>query len=301
MHPYLYQAGQAQLPTYGLLVSIAFVVAFMMVHARAEQAGVDPDRLPPVYLAAGLGGLLGARVLFLVAVNPAGLLDPSAWFASGGMAYYGGVIGGFLALLAVAVATKIPLLPLFDLAAPALVVALGIGRLACFFAGCCHGAIAPIGPHPTELLGGGFLQGEIWFDSVFPFITTEFHAGVGRLHDVPLYPTQLWSSIAGLTLGGGLAYAWTHRRFDGQIAAAMLMTEPVFRILIEGFRADHRGVAIALPDAVVALLPGLSLASSAADGSGGLTTSQTIGLAMMGLGLALWIGAQKTREPTAAV
>jgi phosphatidylglycerol:prolipoprotein diacylglycerol transferase len=301
MHPYLYDVGSSQLPSYGVLVALAFVVAFLMVHGRAAEAGVDADRLPPVYLAAGLGGLLGARALYLVAVNPAGLLDPSAWVASGGMAYYGGVIGGFAALVVVAVITKIPLLPLFDLAAPALVVALGIGRMGCFFAGCCHGAVAPIGPDPSMVLGGGFLDGEVWWSGVFPFITTEFHAGVGRLHDVPLYPTQLWSALAGLSVGSLLAWAWSHRRFDGQIAASMLMIEPVFRIAIESFRADHRGVAVPLPDAVVGWLPGLSRASSAVDGSGGLTTSQTIGLLMMLAGAGLWFGAKRLASAKAAL
>lgn len=293
MHPFLYEAGDAQLPTYGVLVALAFVAAFLLVHGRAQRAGIDPDRLPAVYLASGLGGLLGARALYLLAVNPAGLLEPSAWFAAGGMAYYGGVIGGFVCLVAVALASRIPLLPLFDLAAPALVVALGIGRMGCFFAGCCHGAVAPIGADPLALLGEGTLGGQIWLDQVFPYVTTEFHGGVGRLHEVPLYPTQLWSAVTGLSLGGALAWAWTKRRFDGQIAALMLMTEPVVRIVIEAFRADHRGVAIPLPDSVVALLPGLSRASGEIDGSGGLTTSQAIALVMIAAGAGMWVWCQR--------
>lgn len=305
MHPYLLHTDTAALPAYGVIVALAFTAAFLLVHARAERAGIEPDKLLPVYLAAGVGGLLGARALFLLAVNPGGLLDPSAWLASGGMAYYGGVLGGLAAIVGVALATKIPLLPLFDLAAPALVLALGIGRLGCFMAGCCHGAVVDMGPDPTALLpADGFLHGQIWLSSQFPFFATEFDAGTGGVASItgrPLYPTQLWSSIAGLGVGGALAALWERRRFDGQVAATMLLVEPIFRIAIEAFRADHRGVAVALPQSLTSLFPGLSQAAGRGSDVAGLTTSQAIGLAMMIAGTGLWVWASRRSERSSAV
>ena len=265
------------------------MLAFYVVHVRAPDAGIDPDALLPVYLAVGAGGLFGARFLYLLAVNPAGLLSSDGWLAAGGMAYYGGVLGGLGAMLAVARMQSIPLWKLMDLAAPAVVLALGIGRLGCFFAGCCHGMPTALSTSATGLIEPGVLQGQIWLQSSFPWLATEFHSGVGRLQGQALYPTQLWSSAVGLGLGLALAAFWTRRRFDGQVAALMLMTEPLFRIVIETFRADHRGVLIPLPAEWLAYAPGLTMASGrGADAASGLTTSQVIGLAMVCAGAAIW-------------
>ena len=162
--------------------------------------------------------------------------------------------------------------------------------MGCFFAGCCHGALAPV-EGGTALLPEGLLSGQLWGHAHFPFMTAEFHAGVGRLHDVLLYPTQLWSIAAGLGLSGFLVWMWGHRRFDGQVIASMLLIEPIFRIVIEIFRADHRGYVVswAVSADWSAWLPGMAQAGASLSRDGqqlaiGLTTSQGIGLAMMLLG-----------------
>ena len=288
MHPFLYEAGKIQVPMYGLMIVAAFTAAFAVVHGRARTIGVHPDRLIGVYLAAAAGGLLGSRILYVVAV--AGVTDWKAWFAGGGFAYYGGVIGGALGVFVLAHYQKLPGWKLADLLAPALVLGLGIGRVGCFFAGCCHGGLAPTLVQPRGLLPPDhFLDGQIWISESFPYLTTEFHVGVGRLHDVPLYPTQLWSAVAGIGLFALLSVIWHRRSFDGQVAASMLLLEPVFRFFIEGFRADHRGVALQLPSVVADILPGFGQAGEDLNGVVGLTTSQTIGLGMILVGIGIVI------------
>lgn len=302
MLPLLVETANASIPTYGLLVGVAFMLAFYVVHVRAPEAGIDSDSLLPVYLAVGAGGLFGARFLYLLAVNPSDLFSSGGWLAAGGMAYYGGVLGGLAAMLAVAKMQAVPLWKLMDLAAPAVVLALGIGRLGCFFAGCCHGMPMALSPSATGLLEPGLLQGQIWLQSSFPWLATEFHAGVGRLNGVALYPTQLWSAAVGIGLGLALAAFWTRRRFDGQVAALMLMTEPLFRIVIETFRADHRGVVVSLPAEWLSFAPGMTMASGrGADAVSGLTTSQVIGLAMVCAGAIIWRVQSRAGKGSSAV
>ena len=61
---------------------------------------------------------------------------------------------------------------------------------------------------------------------------------------MPVYPTQLWEVLTGLTLFTVLSLMWSRwRRFDGQILAAMMVLYAIARITIEGFRGDTvRGV-----------------------------------------------------------
>lgn len=57
----------------------------------------------------------------------------------GGMAIYGGVIGGFIGVLICSKVRKYSLLDCLDLAAPCLILGQAIGRIGCYFAGCCYG------------------------------------------------------------------------------------------------------------------------------------------------------------------
>jgi phosphatidylglycerol---prolipoprotein diacylglyceryl transferase len=291
----------AGIHTYGLLVLAGFSAAYLMIHFRAIQVGFHPDKLVAVYIAAAVGGLVGARSLFAFAVQPKEIWDePIKLFQAGGFAYYGGVLGGAIGIILVFnIVMKQNPWKFLDIIAPALMAGLGIGRLGCFFAGCCHGAPAPVSA-TTPLLPDGALYGQIWWSKVFPFITLEFQGppGVGvtreALKHIPLYPTQLWSAVAGCTLAVIFWMLWDKRRFDGQLAALVLIIEPILRIIIESFRADHRGYFVwtrVSEEFAAKLPPGFATAgesvSDVSDGVlVGLTTSQTIGLGMILFGVA---------------
>jgi len=293
------------LHTYGMFILLAFCSAFVLVHWRSAQVGFNTDKLGWLYLASAVGGISGGKLLYHTAVDPF-WVNPSSLANFSGFALYGGVLGGAIAVAAVAIPLKFSLWKLADIAAPAVAVGIGVGRMGCFFAGCCHGAVAPVSDNPTALLPDGLLHGQIWLSSMFPYITTEFHDGVGRLLHEPLYPTQLWSIVAGLGVCLFAQLIWRFRVFDGMIAAVVLLVEPVFRIFIEAFRADHRGYVVQWPvsEEVVAMFPGMSKAGDTlGEAVMGITTSQAIGLGMMLLGLCIvvvrvvWIYVLKKSPP----
>ncbi len=278
--------------TYGLFIVLAFSAAFLYVHLHAIRIGLNPDRLAPAYGYAVVGGLVGARLLYAIAVDTEAFLsNPLNALActGGGFAFYGGVIGGIVAVGGFVFSRGLNFWKIADIAAPSVVLGLGVGRMGCFFAGCCHGAVAPT-VEATPLLGN-FSGGQIWLSGSFPFLTTEFAGGVARINDVPLYPTQLWSIVAGLSIAAVLSWLGTKRSFDGQIVALTLIIEPPFRTLIEAFRADHRGYVFTWPvsERVVGWFPGMTQAGSELEGAVmGLTTSQFIGLVAIASGFALY-------------
>lgn len=285
--------------TYGLFILLAFCTAFLLVHVRSPKVGIDPDKLVWTYGAAALGGMLGARLLYAFAVDfEQTISNPVSIFSMSGFAVYGGIAGGAVAVVLTCLRLGIPVFKLGDIAAPAVLLAMGVGRIGCFFAGCCHGVPAPAGG--TALLPDGLLHGQLYALSHFPFLTNVVHDGVGRLHGEPLYPTQLWSATALLTLGLIHVSAWSWRRFDGQVLAMALVTEPPIRAFIEAYRADHRGVAWSLPapEWAADLVPGMLLAG--ADGQAatfGVTTSQAIAAGAIVLGVALAVA--RWRHPVA--
>jgi phosphatidylglycerol:prolipoprotein diacylglycerol transferase len=294
MWPTLVDLGNgAGVHTYGLFILAAFCSAFLLVQARALRIGLHPYRLLGIYVAAAVGGLSGGRLLYSLAVEPARFFaNPLTLFSFSGFAVYGGIVGGIVAVGIVARVQRIRLWKLADIAAPAVLLGMGVGRLGCLFAGCCHGDIAPIGSDPIGLFPEVFTGGQAWLSSVAPYITLEFHGGVGRIHDTPLYPSQVWAATYLIGLTVLLSWAWERRRFDGQIAALTLIIEPWFRSLVEAYRADHRGVALSfeVSEAVAAWLPGMSKAGAEIGEATtiGLTTSQAIGLVAVAIGLAMY-------------
>ncbi len=281
---------------YGTMMTLAFTLAFLHVHTRAHSIGVHRDRLVPIYIAAAVGGLVGSRVLYVIAVEGLmGFLNPAVMFSGGGFAIYGGLIGGALGVFTLGHFQGFDGWKLADLLAPALLLGMGIGRVGCFFAGCCHGAEAPFSPEIAHLIDEGpWFHGEVWLDvSTFPFVTTEFHDGVGRLLHRPLYPTQAWAATALVSLWGLLTLVWMRRKFDGQVVAIMLMIEPVTRIFIESFRADHRGYTVSWaisPELAQRLPPGITRAGDQLNTAVmGFTTSQTLGFFMIVLGVVIYV------------
>jgi phosphatidylglycerol:prolipoprotein diacylglycerol transferase len=299
-------AGVMPVHTYGLFIVLAFSAAFLAIHLRAPLVGIQADRLIPGYVAAAVGGLSGGRLLYAVAVEPARTFsNPMSLFSCSGFAVYGGILGGIVGVAIFTFAARLPPWKIADLAAPAVVLAMGVGRWACFFAGCCHGAVAPIGPDPTGLLPSSFTGGQVWVSSVAPFLTNEVHGGVtGREYLYhALYPTQLWDMALHVTLGALLLWRWYRSRFDGEAAALALMLEPPLRVFTELFRADHRGYVFTFPvsEEVAAWLPpGLSAAGAEAHADlAGVTTSQGIALLMMVAGLGMWFARhRKGRDQT---
>lgn len=240
MHPTLYELNGLGLHTWGLMVLLAFLGAILVVHLRAPRVGIDPDRLVPLYLLSVASGLGGSRLLHFVFAQPADLLaDPLILFnpERGGFAFYGGVIGGVVSGAIFAKLRALPMWKLLDLGAPAIMLGLAIGRVGCFFAGCCHGARCPA-PLGAEL--AGFDGGSVHLVEGFPWVALIFNdLGVGSIVDRPVYPTQLFEIATGLTLFTLLSVVWARlRRWDGQVLALMLVGYAIARTANEQLRGD---------------------------------------------------------------
>jgi len=298
MWPTLYESANGLgVHTYGLMIMLASTAGFAWVYLRAMKVGIEPGSLAKVFLLAFAGGILGAKLLYVIAVEGGDWRALLNW--RGGLAYYGAVIGGGAAVILGTKVTGVDGWTLADIAAPALLLAHGIGRMGCFFAGCCHGGPVVGGGEHHPILADGTLQGQIWSYEHFPWIALEFDGGVSRITGVPLYPTQLWSVVASVTLALILGWAWKRRKFDGQIVGLMLIFEPITRGIVEMFRADHRGTVFQFSLSERAPDWLLGMGSAGADLPGGdpttvgLTTSQTIGLLMMVLGVAILLFRRK--------
>jgi prolipoprotein diacylglyceryltransferase len=135
---------------FGMMLFLAFLACTFWASRLAEREGIARETIQDVALWIFLGGLLGARVLYLIKEDPpASVKDffwklPQIW--EGGIILYGAVFGGLvayaIAYLLVFRKQYLSTLKVADIAAPTMAIGLCLGRLGCFLNGCCYGEVA---------------------------------------------------------------------------------------------------------------------------------------------------------------
>ena len=127
--PDLFSIGPFTLHSFGLMVASGLIVAAYFLSRDLAGRGRDPALAWELAVAAGVGGFFGARVDYLIQNGGSGL------FSSIGLVWYGGVIGGAVAVWMVSAWRKVPIGVVANVMAPALALGYAIGRLGCQLSG----------------------------------------------------------------------------------------------------------------------------------------------------------------------
>lgn len=225
MYPEIFRIGTFPVTTYGIWLAVGMLCALFVAARLGSGDGLKRDRIYDLGLWTLVGGLLGSKILMYF-VEPDVNVFTLDFLRSGGV-FYGGLIGGFLAVVIVVRAYKLPFWKAADAFAPGVALGQAFGRQGCFAAGCCWGKPTDhfLGVHFTEL-GHEYTGVPIYGPS-------------GT--DLFLYPTQLIESFTMLAVFAFLY--WLHRRkkFDGQILITYGVIYSIFRFSIEFIRDDPRG------------------------------------------------------------
>jgi len=266
MIPYLH-IGWLTIPTFGLMVATGLLTAAYILQAdfdrrrsQLEKYRPAKNALPKGFFAkfvaqshgdegfliigiAGLAGIAGARLYHVLESPREFFANP--WpqiFSRYGFAWFGGFLGGFLALRYLARLYKIPLLEFLDICSPAAAVGYAIGRIGCLLSG--DGDYGK----PTALPWGmSFPNG------VVP--TTE------RVHPTPLYEFFIWLAIAAFLWHLG-SKALRGPKAKGEIFCNYLILTGVARFLIEFIRINPRsffGLSNAQAASLVSIILGAVL------------------------------------------
>jgi phosphatidylglycerol---prolipoprotein diacylglyceryl transferase len=296
MRPELFRLFDVGFPAYFVLLLSGFVFATALGVLWARRVGLNADVVVDLSLAMLLSGVVGSRLLHVIAdghfydyvhlcTDPSlvdwpfdraectspvydgvwdaarGVCHPKnkdcfAWakFWAGGLTYYGGLIGATAAAVVLLRRDRFPFWKAADMAGFAIPMGLAFGRMGCLLAGCCFGA-------PTKLPWG------LSFPPRSPASEAQAkeHLLLSARHwSEPVHPTQIYESAASLFVAFVCLYVILPRkRYDGQVFAAFLVLYAGARFLVEILRRDDRGGLI------------------------GLSTSQLIGLALVGAAIAV--------------
>lgn len=215
---------------YGILITMGMILAFLYAAYRCRKEGFVLDHVLDLGLYAIIFGVIGARLYYVVMRWNTFVLPGSGFWEnlrrildirSGGLAIYGGIIGGVLTILIYCRVKKKNFLRACDMVAPGVMVAQALGRWGNFFNGEAHGGIVSEG-HPLYFLRMGLFPNDL------------NTAEMAFVHPTFLYES-VWN-LLGFALIGFLLYP--RKKFNGQIVSAYLAWYGFGRMFIEGLRTD---------------------------------------------------------------
>ena len=220
MHPVLFKFGSVTLFAYGLFIAIGFLTALSFIRKEAVRRELDPGMVVDLGFLMLLFGVVGGRVTYILINWETFLAAPLEVFQlwKGGLVFYGGFIGALVTALIYVRQKKMAFLPVADVFTPGLAVGHAIGRIGCFFAGCCYGRTCDL-----------------------PWAIT-FHNPLSLAPlDVPLHPSQLYEAGANFLV---FCFLWFFRKktkFAGQLFWLYVLLYGLMRAFLEIFRGDPRG------------------------------------------------------------
>ncbi|MBR5485936.1 MAG: prolipoprotein diacylglyceryl transferase [Oscillospiraceae bacterium] len=235
---------------YGVLIATGFMLALLYTFARCKDTfGLNVDRVIDVIICGTIGGILSAR-LYYVAFRwdyYGKHLDQLLDTRSGGLAIYGGIIGGFLFGCIAAYIRKVKVLPMADMAASGFLIGQAVGRWGNFVNIEAFGSITdkPWGMASPEVFA--FLRSNMQhLKETGVDIVMQLEA-MGRNVDfsdpsmwklVTVHPTFFYESM--WCLVGFIALAWytNRRKFDGELTLMYAAWYGLGRFWIEGLRTD---------------------------------------------------------------
>ena len=231
MYPILLQFGSFELRSYGVIVLLSFLAGLWLARKEAARKGLDPALIVDFSFYGLVGGIVGARLYFIIFSDPLRYLaNPWEILAlwQGGIGILGALIGGFVAAAWFCRKRKIPLLKFADVLAPAAALGQTLGQLACLANGDAYGK-------PTDL----------------PWAITYTDPRSLAPLNVPLHPLELYEMGAYFVV---FLIVWlTRKRFkaDGSSFLTYLAAYGAARFMTEFFRGHPALFAGAIPAAQV--------------------------------------------------
>jgi phosphatidylglycerol---prolipoprotein diacylglyceryl transferase len=228
VYPFVIHLGPLEITGYGLMLMVAFLMGGWLIARQLREQQLREDYAADMVAAAVIGGIIGAKLWYVALTQDAGAL-----FSRGGLVWYGGFIGGALAVMLNGWRLKVPLRWTMQVGAPALAAAYALGRVGCFLVNDDYG-------RPTNLSWGmKFPEGlpPSTAGNLRQLFGIPIPPGIDPATVLAVHPTQLYE-VAAMLLA--FAILWSLRRRGhpvGWLFGLYLVFAGIERFLVEFVRA----------------------------------------------------------------
>lgn len=227
VYPLVFRIGSFEITGFGIMMMLAFLVAGWIGGLELRRHRFNENYAGDIVVAAVIGGIIGAKLWYVVLTR-----DPSALLSRGGLVWYGGFLGGVLAVLLNGWRLGVPARWTMQLTGPALAAAYAVGRIGCLVVGDDYG-------------GPSSLPWAMKFPEGLPPSTVanlqrfgvRVPEGLDPSTVLAVHPTQVYETLL-MTLA--FAFLWSIRRRSGGtgwLFGVYLMLAGAERFLVEFLRA----------------------------------------------------------------
>jgi phosphatidylglycerol---prolipoprotein diacylglyceryl transferase len=224
MYPKLISIGSFYIPTYGVLIALAFLAGLAVTLRLSRREGLNSDKITNLAVYCAIAGIIGAKLfMFLFDFgdylrNPAEILSLETLQAAG--VFHGGFLVALIFATFYIRNQQLPVLQTMDAFAPGIAIGQAIGRLGCFAAGCCWGKECSL-PWGVRFRSNAA--------SPVPL-------------DRTLHPVQLYESGADLLIFVLLWFEWNRKPRNGNVIGWYLVLYSTARFIIEFFREHEQAL-----------------------------------------------------------
>lgn len=219
--PVFLRLGPLEIRWYGLLIASSFVPGFYLAASEGVRKGLPAEHVLDFAMWAAVGGVVGARLGFVVQNLPYFLAHPGRILAAweGGLSMHGVMVGGVVAALIFTRRRQIPFLPFADVMVPSLLLGQAIGRWGNFFNQELFG-------YPTDVPWKMYIRPE--------------NRPPAFAHEAFFHPTFLYESV--WNAAGVLFLLWYRRQpyaREGDVFFLYFAVYSLGRFLVEFFRIER--------------------------------------------------------------
>ena len=204
---------------YGVCFGLGFLVALALSGQLCKERDINPDFPYTLIWWVFPFAIFGARLYFLIFDGSFDTFWDLFKIWEGGLAVYGGIIGGFIGLAICCLINKVHIAKMTDVVAPLLVLGQSFGRIGCIFGQCCYG---------VEVTNKA-LQ---WFPIALN-INNKFY-----------FATNLYESILDLCLFFALTILLRKNKMTGMTSFGYMFGYGLVRFILEAFREKEQTLFI---------------------------------------------------------
>lgn len=210
-----FSIGPLTVHGYGVMIAVGILAASWLATKLCKEYKLDYENIDSFIIFVIVVGYAFSKLTYCLTVFDQFLSDPLSVLGSGGWVVYGGILGGLLAALIWCKWKKWKFMDYFQVLMPCVSLAQGFGRIGCFFAGCCGGAVT-----------------DAWYGIQFPATSLAWNT------TQKIIPTQLLSSAGDFLIFAFLMYNLKKGKHPEDTGAWYLILYSVGRFLIEFLRGD---------------------------------------------------------------